>query len=429
MNEESVTLYYGIMDLLELMLMFGFYTKLAGRRIKPGYCLAFTSLAGAGVLCLQGPPLLKLMGIGALLLSGGRFLYGLPWKKAALYAVAALEAIYLCYGIVNSLTDMLLQMISRRNPEIAGSLAMLAGGPVALALTCLCCRALLRYLPPFREYVLTVLALLLMIFMVSGYIDQDICRVTIHAGRLDLRHMGASLLLLSIRLLGVVSLFCVGRIYRRLADSLEANGKIPLLEQAVQDQRQYVAEMQARYENTVAFRHDLKNHVLVLKGLLDRGDGEAAEKYLEKVEECGRELSFPCHTGHPVLDILIGNKLGEAKRAGIKGYCTLRLPPGGVDDMDLGILVSNALDNAVHACERLAGEEKGFVNISGYRRGDFFLIRVENTYNGKPLPPEGTGLWNIRRTAAKYNGTVEIKQEGSIFTLSILLVSEHSFDQ
>lgn len=425
MNEQSVTLYFYITELLEVITIFLFFGRLAGRKAKPVHYLTFAALA-EGVLCLQGPALLKFLGIGMLLLSGGRFLYGLRWEKAALYAVTAVETIHLSYGLVNALSDMLLQMIFVHNPALVRFPAMVAGGPAALVLAYLCCCTVSKYFLPSgeekREYEFAVLLPFLMIFLVSGYMDHAFYGGRAVTGKLDLRHMGISLMLFCVRLLGMASLFCVGRIYRSLTESLEIRRKVPLLEQAVHDQRQYVAEAQTRFESTIAFRHDLKNHLLVIKGLLDRGEGQAAERYLERVEEYGRELAFPCHTGYPVLDILIGRKLGEAERAGIKASCTLKLPAGVMDDVELSIIISNALDNAIHACGKLDGIKKGFVNISGHCRGDFLLIRVENTYDGKPLPPEGTGLGIIRRTAEKYHGSVNIEKTSDIFALSVLLI-------
>ena len=61
-------------------------------------------------------------------------------------------------------------------------------------------------------------------------------------------------------------------------------------------------------------------------------------------------MSFPCSTNNPVVDILVGNKLGIAKSMGIDADCSLLLPyPCDIKDIDICIVLSNALDNAIHA--------------------------------------------------------------------------------
>ena len=59
--------------------------------------------------------------------------------------------------------------------------------------------------------------------------------------------------------------------------------------------------------------------------------------------------------------------------------------------------------------------------MSGRRQGAFYLLLFENTCAGDALPPEGTGLSNIRAVAEKYRGAVLAEREGGRFTLSVLL--------
>ena len=146
------------------------------------------------------------------------------------------------------------------------------------------------------------------------------------------------------------------------------------------------------------------------------------------------ELSFPCSTNNPVADILIGNKLGIAKNMGIDASCSLRLPfPCLIRDIDIGIILSNALDNAVHACKHMSPDEERYIRVTGHQQGDFLLIEIENSFQGNKLPRKGTGLSNVRSVAEKYHGAMSIKTDRSTFTLSILLIipqqSEHISQQ
>ena len=106
---------------------------------------------------------------------------------------------------------------------------------------------------------------------------------------------------------------------------------------------------------------------------------------------------------------------------GIDVNCSLLLPyPCGLRDIDICIILSNALDNAIHACKNMdAGTEK-YIYISGRIQGDFLMMEIENNYQGNNIVKKGTGLSNIKTVAD--NGAISIKTQGGIFVLHVLLI-------
>lgn len=230
------------------------------------------------------------------------------------------------------------------------------------------------------------------------------------------RHTG----LLALQALGLAGLLSTLYAYRGLCRSLQEQAAMRSLTQAVQAQKVYIAEAQARYEQTKAFRHDIKNHLSVLGGLLNSGKLSEGKTYLQKLETASEVLSFPYQTGNPVADILLGEKLGLAKAKGIGTEVSLVLPRlGGLDDFDLCVIFANALDNAICACQSLEGEAS--ICVRGEQQGDFYMLAFENTCSEAPLPPEGTGLSNIRSVAEKYHGAMLAEKRGRWFSLYVLL--------
>lgn len=167
------------------------------------------------------------------------------------------------------------------------------------------------------------------------------------------------------------------------------------------------------------------------------------------------EMSFPCSTNNPVVDILMGNKLGIAESMGISVNCSLLLPyPCGLKDMDICIVLSNALDNAIQACKNMilpdspeacstgcpdgytlpddsppassgacnTGCTNGYIHVSGRMQGDFLMMEVENSFRGKSAVKKGTGLSNIKAVAEKYSGAMSIETREGVFALQVLLV-------
>ena len=226
--------------------------------------------------------------------------------------------------------------------------------------------------------------------------------------------------LLLLQLLGLAALLCTLRVYQHLRQSLQAQEALRSLAQAAQAQRTYIAEAQARYDRTRAFRHDIRNHLSVLSGLLNSGKTEESKAYLQKLEAASAMLSLPCQTGNPVVDVLLGEKLERAKAEGISSDVALLLPrPCGVDDFDLCVIFANALDNAIQACQKIEGAKS--IHIRGERQGDFYMLAFENTCPDEPLPPAGTGLSNIRSVAEKYHGAMLVEKNRRCFCLNVLL--------
>ena len=200
------------------------------------------------------------------------------------------------------------------------------------------------------------------------------------------------------------------------------------MEQEIASQRDYVEESNLRYKQTQSFRHDVKQHLLVLNGLLERGEVQQAKDYLDKLERIPEQFSYPCKTGNTVTDTLLSSKLSIAIQYGIRIECTVKIPSScNLDDLDLCVLFSNAVDNAIHACRQQGG--KGcFIRISGKQKGDFFMLEVENSCPYAGAYKKGIGLSNIEAVAEKYSGAVTTQLQGGCFFLNVLLVISRSLD-
>lgn len=230
------------------------------------------------------------------------------------------------------------------------------------------------------------------------------------------KHMG----LLFLQVLGLLALLCTLYAYRRICREFQTQAELRSLAQAAGAQKVYIGEAKMRYEQTRAFRHDIKNHLSVLSGLLNSGKSEEAKAYLQKLDTVSASMSFPYHTGNPVVDILLSEKLGLAKINGIVTEVSLILSnPCEIDDFDLCVIFANALDNAIYACQSIEGAKS--IRILGERQGDFYMLTFENTCDQEPSFQMGTGLSNIKSVAEKYHGAMMTEKRDQQFCLNVLL--------
>ena len=271
---------------------------------------------------------------------------------------------------------------------------------------------------------------ILMIFIMSNYINaiEYDFQFEILADKGPAGHFFSHGQMLVMYLLGLASLFCILFSYKKLQQIFRLSTEISLLEQQEHSLNQYVEEAKTRYDETKSFRHDIRNHIAVVKKLLQNGKLEEAITYMEDLDDMAEKMSFPCSTNNPVVDILVGNKLGIAKSMGIDVDCSLLLPyPCGVRDIDICIVLSNALDNAIHAAKSLdVGMEK-YIRVSGRIQGDFLMMEIQNSFHGKGTFKKGTGLSNVKKVAERYGGAMSIETQENVFVLHVLLIiPQHS---
>lgn len=343
-------------------------------------------------------------------------------NRRSISCVAALFAVYisqLSFGIINSAEVAVF-------PRMVGSLMlylMLLLDTLAAFAICACCyAAALKFLSFAEKGTSPHVGLLLfpgMFFFASElYIlntSYTVVPVSLSVGEAG-KHGALPLL----QVLGLGALLCTLYVYRRLCRSLQAQAALQSLTQAVQAQKVYIAEARMRYRQTKAFRHDIKNHLSVLGGLLNNGKLEESKAYLQKLETVSASLSFPYQTGNPVVDVLLGEKLGMAKANGITADVSLLLPQlCGIDDFDLCVIFANALDNAIRACQEVQGSRS--IRISGERQGSFYMLAFENTCADGQTPPMGTGLSNIKSAAEKYHGAMLAEKTDGQYSLHVLL--------
>lgn len=346
-----------------------------------------------------------------------RFWLGNQRPVSSLAAVLAFYVSQLSFGIINSVEAALF-------PRFVGStllyLLLSAAQILFFALCAGCYYAVCRFLDWTEDCPAPSIGLLLFpvlfFFGAELYILQS--AYSFFAPVVSLEEVGRHGTLLLLQVMGLAAMLCTLYAYRQLCQGFQAKAELRSLTQASQAQKVYIAEARARYEQTRSFRHDIRNHLSVLDGLLKGGKLEESRQYLEKLETVSQALSFPYQTGNPVVDILLGEKLGLAQE--IAAEVSLVLPsPWGIDDFDLCVLFANVLDNAITACRAQDGART--IRISGKRQGDFYMLSFENTCPEGPLPPAGTGFSNIRAVAEKYHGAVLKEKAEGWFSLNVLL--------
>lgn len=233
-------------------------------------------------------------------------------------------------------------------------------------------------------------------------------------------------------------------IYQKLIASMQDKQRAALLASQVDQMQAHIREIEQLYTGVRSMRHDMQNYLFDIKSLLAaqgvsvEGDGELAG-YFSGIGTALDALNFYFHTGNPVTDVVLNGKYQQAKSLGIQFDSEFLFPSDyGIDVFDLSIILNNALNNALEACEVLSGSEpeaERFISVTSYCKNNMFLIEVKNSFDGTVCVTEdgglksrkqdthrhGLGFQNIVRCADKYLGSADYTCCDRTFTLIVML--------
>ena len=258
-----------------------------------------------------------------------------------------------------------------------------------------------------------------------------------------------SIIVPAILILSLLSiLYAVKTFQNMIVLNREKNSRI-ILEKQIGSMQEHMEEMEHIYSGIRSMKHDMKNTLAVIMELAGKDETEL-QTYLSEINKGFEQLEFRFRTGNTVADVLLNMKYHEAVRTipdiEIDAERLLFSENMHIQSYDIGVIIGNALDNAIEACRKLKAEQQDaetFIRISSFTRGKMFFIEVENSFNGKvrrkkqsefPVTEKsdnrahGMGLANIKHTAEKYHGGVDWTAEGKVFMLSVMMKNERGME-
>lgn len=188
-------------------------------------------------------------------------------------------------------------------------------------------------------------------------------------------------------------------------------------------------------------RHDLKNTLLALIGLIKNNENDKAEKFINNELNLINTTNEVISTGYYSIDNLVNYKIQQAKRSKIDFSPIISLGKNMVkiDEMDLCIMLGNAIDNAFEEVTKINGEPKkvslemsisnGFlvIAIQNTCRSDIFLKSHDLLTTKTDKINHGFGVETIRTITKYYNGYCDFSIEKGIFILTITLINDFKF--
>lgn len=235
-------------------------------------------------------------------------------------------------------------------------------------------------------------------------------------------------------LISIVAILVVIVMFQNWKEMQEEQRGQELVLNQISDMKKHIEEVEKLYRDIRSMRHDMGNHIQTLEHLVAHNNMDDATEYLEHLKNEWDEVSPEIKTGSPVIDVILMEKLREAKERQIRFLSDFHYPENTkLNAFDLSVIMNNALNNCM---ENVSGDDP-YISIYSFRKNSIFMITIKNSFVGhlnfgdSDLPEttksgreHGMGLNNIRRVARMYMGDISLEQGNEEVILSIMMQVE-----
>lgn len=179
-----------------------------------------------------------------------------------------------------------------------------------------------------------------------------------------------------------------------------------------------------------ALRHDMKGHLTTLSTLLSDGNSEKAVSYLADLSSQHQSIQSEVYCTNSYMNAVLTSFHRRFKDAHIKFICKAGVTSETLPGVELCLILTNALENALEA-SLLLPEEQRIVKLQARVWHGQFLLRVSNAFDGalhqhdglpvssKTEKGHGYGMANILSTAKRLDGEMNYLLEDGCFVLDV----------
>lgn len=224
-------------------------------------------------------------------------------------------------------------------------------------------------------------------------------------------------------------LFFLLAVYDFVQSVVRRNSELQLLTVQNHYASEHAAYLRRSLDETYAMRHEILHHMNALSALCQEGDLQRVQQYVEHFTGQIRQAPGR-YTDHPLINALVSYCQIQAQKLDASFQASVQVPQHiGIVDADLAVLLSNMIDNALHAVAALPDPQERSIRLKveiSENAGLFvsctnsFSGDLQRDEQGDPLSPRrheghGQGIKAMRRVAEQYNSVLIIETQDNLF--------------
>lgn len=184
-------------------------------------------------------------------------------------------------------------------------------------------------------------------------------------------------------------------------------------------------------------RHDIRHHNTVIAECARRGQTEELLQYLQEYDRETDQGVQEAICANVAVNNMLSVYTRKAENEQIKVTLDVELAKEPeIPSIDLVAILANAYENAIHACMEVKKYMEGrecFIDLMLKKKKNKLIISCSNTCREETAPKDGkpeskftgsVGVSSIIRTAKKYNGEYDFKNENGVFMFRLIMSAE-----
>ncbi|MEW9122282.1 MAG: ATP-binding protein [Thermotaleaceae bacterium] len=181
------------------------------------------------------------------------------------------------------------------------------------------------------------------------------------------------------------------------------------------------ASLRQLQQNAAAYRHDMRHHFSLLQGLASKEQIEEIKEYLRTAQSDMDAITPMRFCENETVNLILSAFAAKAKQSGIQLTIDAKLPDWlTFSDTELCSLLSNALENAIYACENIADSSERCIKLRVYSKNTKLCIDIRNSYQREPIFHQGLP---VSREQGHGFGTKSmahiVEKHGGVFQFSV----------
>jgi sensor histidine kinase regulating citrate/malate metabolism len=150
------------------------------------------------------------------------------------------------------------------------------------------------------------------------------------------------------------------------------------------------ASLRQLQQNAASYRHDMRHHFALLQGLASKEQLDGIIEYLRTVQSDMDAITPIRFCENETVNLILSAFATKAKQAEIMLTVDAKLPDSlCFSDTELCSLLSNALENSIHACEQIADSKNRIIRLRMFSKNSKLCIDLHNSYQLEPIFRQG----------------------------------------
>lgn len=219
--------------------------------------------------------------------------------------------------------------------------------------------------------------------------------------------------------------------HKQMQTRADADLQRSMLEAELKQAEVEVEGLRSMEMQVAVYQHDMRHHLTAIDGFLATDQPQRAREYIKKVQADVDAITPKRFCENELVNLLCSSFVNKANDAGIRLTVDAKLPKNlSLLDTELCSLLSNGLENALHAVDALE-ETNQWVELYCGIRLNKLLIEIKNPYSGQITMQDGLpvsnrnghgyGCRSIRSITEHHQGLYSFEPQNGLFTLRIIL--------